>query len=116
MLCIIGLLLGDVPKWLKGPHSKCGRVLIAPREFKSLHLRQKRNLPSRAGFFFRCSVFELERCEHRGQRLRAPPVADTASRGWCSGRNAASDKRDHRISGTANRAIKSLRSTLAFSL
>ena len=38
---IIFPLSGDVPKWLKGPHSKCGRVLIAPREFKSLHLRQK---------------------------------------------------------------------------
>ena len=35
------------------------------------------------------------------QRLRAPPVADTASRGWRSGRNAASVERDNRISGTA---------------
>ena len=30
----------DVPKWLKGPHSKCGRAAIPSREFKSLHLRQ----------------------------------------------------------------------------
>ena len=30
-----------------------------------------------------------------GQRLRAPPVADTASRGWRSGRNGAS-KSEHR--------------------
>ena len=29
----------DVPKWLKGPHSKCGRTAIPSREFKSLHLR-----------------------------------------------------------------------------
>ena len=35
------------------------------------------------------------------QRLRAPPVADTASRGWRSGRNAASVERGNRISGTA---------------
>ena len=31
---------GDVPKWLKGPHSKCGRRLNNAREFESLHLRQ----------------------------------------------------------------------------
>ena len=30
---------GDVPKWLKGPHSKCGRSVIPVPEFKSLHLR-----------------------------------------------------------------------------
>ena len=30
-----------------------------------------------------------------GQRLRAPPVADTASRGWRSGRNGASES-EHR--------------------
>ena len=34
-------IYGDVPKWLKGPHSKCGRLLTATREFKSLHLRQR---------------------------------------------------------------------------
>ena len=33
-------IYGDVPKWLKGPHSKCGRPFIAAREFKSPHLRQ----------------------------------------------------------------------------
>ena len=58
-MCIIDALSGDVPKWLKGPHSKCGRVLIAPREFKSLHLRQKRNLPQRGGFLFSLGVFDL---------------------------------------------------------
>ena len=31
---------GDVPKWLKGPHSKCGRSVTPAQEFKSLHLRQ----------------------------------------------------------------------------
>ena len=31
---------GDIPKWLKGPHSKCGRSVNAPaREFKSRYLR-----------------------------------------------------------------------------
>ena len=34
------LRFGDVPKWLKGPHSKCGRRLNSAREFESLHLRQ----------------------------------------------------------------------------
>ena len=32
-------IYGDVPKWLKGPHSKCGRRLKSARGFKSLHLR-----------------------------------------------------------------------------
>lgn len=31
---------GDIPKWLKGPHSKCGRSVNVPaREFKSRYLR-----------------------------------------------------------------------------
>ena len=46
MLSIVsqGLLIksGDVPKWLKGLHSKCSRHLISAREFESLHLRQWR--------------------------------------------------------------------------
>ena len=35
-----GLIYGDIPKWLKGPHSKCGRSVNVPaREFKSRYLR-----------------------------------------------------------------------------
>ena len=36
---IILVEFGDVPKWLKGPHSKCGRSVTPAPEFKSLHLR-----------------------------------------------------------------------------
>ena len=57
--CIIVPLYGDVPKWLKGPHSKCGRVLIAPREFKSLHLRQKKKTVRRTVFFFWLKLGDL---------------------------------------------------------
>ena len=41
---------GDVPKRLKGPHSKCGRRLNSAREFESLHLRHNRQQASAVGF------------------------------------------------------------------
>ncbi len=34
-------LIGDVPKWLKGPDSKSGRSASPAQEFESLHLRQE---------------------------------------------------------------------------
>ncbi len=41
MLIVVAgkLQYGDVPKRLKGPHSKCGRSETA-QGFKSLHLRE----------------------------------------------------------------------------
>ena len=45
-------IFGDVPKRLKGPHSKCGRRLKSAREFESLHLRQKGTPPIRVVFLF----------------------------------------------------------------
>lgn len=57
LLAIIHKVSGEVPKWLKGPHSKCGRPLIAAQEFKSLLLRQKtRGFPQflREAAFFLC--------------------------------------------------------------
>ena len=44
-------IFGDVPKRLKGPHSKCGRRLKSAREFESLHLRQGKTRRN-AGFSF----------------------------------------------------------------
>ena len=55
------LRFGDVPKWLKGPHSKCGRRLISAREFESLHLRQLRNSHHRSvsGFAENCAMMGI---------------------------------------------------------
>ena len=43
---------GDVPKWLKGLHSKCSRRLKSAREFESLHLRQPAEIKCFSGFLF----------------------------------------------------------------
>ena len=63
MLIVVAgkLQYGDVPKRLKGPHSKCGRSETA-QGFKSLHLREsfsgslfgqkKKDLPGRGGLFW----------------------------------------------------------------
>lgn len=72
------ILHGDVPKRLKGLHSKCSRTLIASREFKSLHLRQIRTLiliqsVSKLGFL----LFARKRLENRAfRRFRRPCAYD----------------------------------------
>ena len=61
------LRFGDVPKWLKGPHSKCGRRLISAREFESLHLRQLRNSHHRSvsGFAENCAMMGISSLSSR---------------------------------------------------
>ena len=48
--------------------------------------KQERPPPVRRSFLFYRAKENPRHAERAGQRLRAPPAADTASRGWRSGR------------------------------
>ncbi len=60
MLIVVAgkLQYGDVPKRLKGPHSKCGRSETA-QGFKSLHLREKTPPGQSLGEFFYVQTMEI---------------------------------------------------------
>lgn len=65
-------IFGDVPKRLKGPHSKCGRRLKSAREFESLHLRQivlTKKMHSKNAAR-KCGVFAFKRKNRRIQNRK----------------------------------------------